>query len=149
MQTSEEKIKQLVLPILREEDLELVEIRFLHSGPAWSLRVFVDKSGGVTIDQCASISRRISDRLDTTDIIAHRYVLEVSSPGLDRPLRNREDFERKIGEEVKINLKQEINGTLQIEGRILRLAGDEVILSGRDSQINIALEKIIEAKIII
>lgn len=148
MQSLEEKIGQLILPVLQEEGLDLVEIRFSPSGPAWLLRVFIDKSGGVTIDQCASVSRRISDCLDIEDIIPHKYMLEVSSPGLDRPLKSKADFQRKIGEKVRIDLKEKVDGVFQIEGQILQLTGEELILGKEDKQVSIFLEKIIEAKII-
>jgi ribosome maturation factor RimP len=148
MQSLEEKIGQLILPILQEEGLDLVETRFSPSGPAWPLKVFIDKSGGVTIDQCASLSRKISDCLDTKDIILHKYVLEVSSPGLDRPLKSKADFQRKIGEKVRIDLKEKVDGVFQIEGQILQLTGEELILGEENRQVNISLDKIIEAKII-
>lgn len=143
-----EEIKRSALSILTEEQLDLVEMKFSDLGPTWFLRVFVDKPGGVTVEDCAKASQRIADCLDTEDLIPHKYLLEVSSPGLDRPLETESDFKRKIGEEVKILLKEKSFGNKEIKGRILRLEGDRLILKDEDKEIAISLSNIAEAKII-
>lgn len=92
------------------------------------LRIYVDRSGGVTVDQCAHLSRKVSDFLDMEDLIPSRYRLEVSSPGLDRPLVSGADFKRKIGERVKVFLKEEIDGKMELVGRIKNLEEENLLL---------------------
>jgi len=111
-------LKQKVGPLVQEEGLEVVELQFSQAGPASVVRVFVDKVGGVTLDQCAFISRKLGDFLDTEDLIPGRYTLEVSSPGLDRPLTKGADFRRKIGERVRIFLKATEDGKMELVGEI-------------------------------
>lgn len=96
------QVGALVLPILASAGLELVDIEYIQTGRSAVLRLFIDKEGGVTLDDCADVSRELSLLLDVEDCIAGRYTLEVSSPGLDRPLKRPEDYERFTGHLVKI-----------------------------------------------
>lgn len=121
-------MENLIRPLVEEENLELVELEFSEAGPASILRVYVDKAGGVTLDQCANLSRKIGDFLDTEDLIPGRYTLQVSSPGLDRPLILRSDFKRKIGERVKVLLKEREEGRKELVGKIKDLEGDSLHL---------------------
>jgi len=123
-----EKLKEKVLPLLKEENLELVDLEFSPSGSRSLLRIYVDKAGGVTIDECANLSRKVSDFLDMEDLIPHRYNLEVSSPGLDRPLVKREDFIRKVGEKVRVFLKEPVDGKLDLVGEIKNLQEETLYL---------------------
>lgn len=91
-----------VEPILEDVGYELVDLEFKQEGPEWFLRIFIDKEGGVNLDDCASISREVSAILEVEDVIDQAYRLEVSSPGMDRPLKKPEDFERFSGERVKV-----------------------------------------------
>lgn len=111
-------LREKIKPLIEEESLELVELEFFKGGSASVLRIFVDKVGGVTVDQCANLSRIIGDFLDMEDLIPHRYMLEVSSPGLDRPLTKGADFKRKIGERVKIFLREAEAGKTELVGKI-------------------------------
>ena len=105
----EERTEQLVMPIVDENKFELVDIEYVKEAGNWFLRVYIDKQGGITIDDCELVSRALSEQLDKDDFIEDSYILEVSSPGLGRPLKKEKDFERSIGKEVEVRLFQAIN----------------------------------------
>lgn len=101
-QTLLEQISTLITPILQSMALELVDLEYRHEGRDWFLRFFIDKEGGVTLDDCADASREIGMLLEVEDLLRTAYRLEVSSPGLDRPLKKIEDFQRFAGKLVKV-----------------------------------------------
>ncbi len=121
-----ERIKGIVAPILEDERLELVDIEFVAAGKRWVLRVFIDREGGVTIDDCAYVSRELSRVLDVEDVVDHAYTLEVSSPGLTRPLKRMEDFVRYRGKACRIVVRGEIDGRSDFRGEIDRVDADKV-----------------------
>ncbi len=123
-ETLEERIK----PLVEEEDLELVELDFFEGGSRSVLRIYIDRAGGVTVDQCARLNRKIGDYLEMEDLIPHRYILEVSSPGLDRPLTKGVDFKRKIGERVRVYFKEKNEGQSELMGRIKNYEEENLIL---------------------
>jgi len=123
-----EKIEGIVAPILGERLLELVEIEFRPSGKRWLLRVFIDKEGGVTIQDCEYVSRELSRILDVDDIIEHAYTLEVSSPGLTRALKKREDFVRSRGRKCRVVTGQEVKGKREFVGTIVDVTDEEVVV---------------------
>lgn len=98
------RTEKLVEPLLEKEKFELVDVEYVKEGGNWYLRVYIDKEGGITVDDCELISRSLSDLLDVEDFIPDAYILEVSSPGLGRQLKKEKDFKRSIGEEVEIKL---------------------------------------------
>ena len=100
----ESRTERFLLPLLAEHNFELVDVEYVKEGGNWYLRAYIDKEGGITVDDCEVISRTLSDWLDEEDFIADSYTLEVSSPGLGRPLKKDKDFERSLGEEVEIRL---------------------------------------------
>ncbi len=122
-------LKEKIEPLVAEDDLELVELEYFEGGYRSVLRIYVDKAGGVTVDQCAKLNRKIGDFLDMEDLISHRYMLEVSSPGLDRPLTNSLDFKRKIGEKVKVLLKDTMEEQTELVGRIINFEQENLILA--------------------
>ena len=97
-----DKVSDLVEPILNEFGMELVDLEYRREGRDWFLRLFIDKPGGVTLDDCADVSREVDALLEVEELITHAYRLEVSSPGLDRPLKRLADFERFAGQPVKL-----------------------------------------------
>ena len=105
----EERTEQLVMPIVDENNFELVDIEYVKEAGNWFLRVYIDKQGGITIDDWELVGRALSEELDKGDFIEDSYILEVSSPGLGRPLKKEKDFERSIGKEVEVRLFQAIN----------------------------------------
>lgn len=104
----EERTEQLVMPIVDENNFELVDIEYVKEAGNWFLRVYIDKQGGITIDDCELVSRALSEQLDKDDFIEDSYILEVSSPGLGRPLKKEKDFERSIGKEVEVRLFRQL-----------------------------------------
>ena len=98
----EQKTEEILLPIIEEHGFELVDVEYVKEGSTWYLRAYIDKPGGITIDDCETVSRRLSDILDEKDYIEDAYILEVSSPGLGRPLKKEKDYKRSLGEEVEI-----------------------------------------------
>ncbi len=111
-----EKLIHLIEPILNEMNFELVDIEYLSERGKWILRIYADKDEGMTLDDCVYLSREIGDLIDVKDIISHEYVLEVSSPGLNRPLRREKDFLRAIGNKVKIKMSVPIKGRRRFTG---------------------------------
>ncbi len=106
----------LVSPVLDDMGLELVDIEYLTERGRWVLRIYIDKPGGVTLDDCAEVSNEVGALLDVKDIIPTHYVLEVSSPGLDRPLKKETDFLRFVGEKIKVRMKHDIYGRKNFTG---------------------------------
>jgi ribosome maturation factor RimP len=105
-----EKLVAIVEALLKREGYELVELEVLGAGPGTIVRLFVDKAGGVTLDECASVSEAVSAMFDVEDPITSAYTLEVSSPGLDRPLRKRADYERFAGRQAKLKTYGPVEG---------------------------------------
>lgn len=144
-----EELKQRLLPLIEQEDLELVELDLVGKPPHYILRIFVDKAGGVNVEECADLSRRLSDYLDTEDLIQGRYTLEVSSPGLERPLLSLDDFRRKIGERVKVDLKFPLDEKKEIKGEIVEVRENEVVIALEDKVETIPWDRIEKGRIII
>ena len=102
----ESRTEAFLLPVLAEHNFELWDVEYVKEAGTWYLRAYIDKAGGIAVDDCEVISRILSDWLDQTDFIEDSYILEVSSPGLGRPLKKERDFERSLGEEVEIRSLQ-------------------------------------------
>jgi len=142
---SAEQIRELVEPLLEEEGVELVDLELKGSPGRLILRIFIDEEGGITIDRCTEISRKLSDLLDRKDPIPGRYTLEVSSPGVDRPLVQPRDFRRNVGREVRVEYRDgEV--TRSLTGRIMA-AADDLELEVRGERIHLQWSDVIRAKI--
>ncbi len=115
----EKKTEELIIPILDDFGFELVDIEYVKEGQDYFLRAYIDKPGGITIDDCVDVSRKMNDLLDEHDFIKEKYIFEVSSPGLDRPLKKDKDFKRSIGKNVEVRTFKKINGDKQFEGELL------------------------------
>lgn len=122
------KVTECVTPVLDEMGFELVDIEYLSQYGRWVLRIYADKEGGITLDECARVSREVGNLLDVKDIIPNGYVLEVSSPGLNRPLKKEKDFERAIGKNVKIKMFAPINGRRRFAGYLKKVMQGTVYL---------------------
>jgi len=125
------KIEDVLMPILLEDRLELIDIEFRPTGKRWLLRVYIDKEGGVTIADCETVNRELGRILDVEDFVEHAYTLEVSSPGLTRPLRKMEDFEKHKGKLCKIITKEQLYGKNEFEGEIIKTHEDNVEIKGK------------------
>lgn len=100
----EQRAEQLLMPVIQANDFELVDVEYVKEAGTRYLRAYIDKEGGITIDDCELVSRAFGERLDAEDFIEESYVLEVSSPGLGRPLKKEKDFARSIGKDVEVKL---------------------------------------------
>lgn len=114
----EQRCEALVTPIIDENHFELVDVEYVKEGADYYLRVYADKEGGITIDDCVLISRALEQKLDEEDLIPDAYILEVSSPGLGRPLKKDKDFKRSIGREVDLKLYQAMDGEKEFTGTL-------------------------------
>ena len=121
-----EKVKQFVMPILDDLEIELVDLEFKREGHVQYLRIFIDKPDGVTIDDCQLVSRECEAVLDVEDIIHTQYVLEVSSPGLDRPLKTLQDYQRFQGKLAKIKTFRTIQGRKKFLGYLQGVAQETI-----------------------
>ncbi len=112
----EEKTEALIMPLIEANNFELWDVEWVKEGANWYLRVFIDKEGGITVDDCELISRAFDEILEKEDYISENYIFEVSSPGLDRPLKKEKDFARSIGKDVEIKLYKAINKEKEFVG---------------------------------
>lgn len=130
MSVTHEQILRVLDPILASLGLTLWEMEFRKEGPHWLLRVYIDREpGGVTLDDCAAVSRDLGTVLDVEEIVQHAYTLEVSSPGLDRGLSRPEHYQKSIGKVVRIKTYQAIDGQKVFRGRLGSLDGSGVVLT--------------------
>lgn len=136
----ESRTEKLLEPIMKETNFELVDVEYVKEGGNFFLRVYIDKPGGITIDDCEHVSRALSDLLDKHDFIPDAYILEVSSPGLGRQLKKDKDFARSIGEEVEIKLYKAINKQKDIFG-ILKAYDKDTITIQLEDESDMILER--------
>ena len=136
----ERKTEQLLEPILQENNFELYDVEFVKEAGTFYLRAFIDKEGGININDCELVSRRLSDLLDEKDFIPDAYILEVSSPGLGRALKKDKHFEKSIGEEVEIKLFKAIDKQKDFTG-YLESFNDEVIVISDEAENKMEFER--------
>ncbi len=134
----EVKTEQLVQPIVDANSFELVDVEYVKEGSNWYLRIYIDKPGGITIDDCEVVSRELSDILDAKDFIEDAYILEVSSPGLTRPLKKDKDFQRNLEKEVEIKLFKPFEKRKDFDGILKAFDADTVTVEedGRELVFN-------------
>ena len=143
-----DRVRDMARAIVEFENMELVHLEMKREGGGWILRVYIDRESGVTLDDCSRVSRQLSAQLDSEDPIEHPYTLEVSSPGLDRPLFSDSDYERFVGRQVRVSTIAPINGRRNFMGRLLGLAGTEVRLALDDGpEITIPRDQIARARL--
>lgn len=130
----EQMTEELLMPIMEANNFELVDVEYVKEGGNWYLRAYIDKEGGINIDDCELVSRALSDLLDEKDFIADAYILEVSSPGLGRPLKKEKDFARSMGEEVEVRLYRAIDKQREFIGILSAYDEATVTLTMDDAQ---------------
>ena len=128
----EARTEALLLPIMEEMNFELVDVEFVKEAGSWHLRVYIDKEGGIAVDDCEVISRKLSDWLDKEDFIDDSYILEVSSPGLGRPLKKEKDYVRSMGREVEVRLYKAIDRQKEFTGTLSAYDDKTVTLTMED-----------------
>jgi len=150
-----DEVRVVVQPIVDEQNLELVDMEFLKEGKNWFLRIYIDKPGGIDIEECALISEKVSEALDAIDPdpIPQAYFLEVSSPGAERPLKTEADMQNAIGKYVHLSFYQAIDGEKFYEGTLKEVNDDSVVLmiriKTRTKDIEIERKQIANARLAI
>lgn len=143
--------EELITPILENENLYLVDIEYIKEGSDWFLRVFIDKDSGVTIEECGLVSAQLSEKLDGLDLIKENYFLEVSSPGVERPLKTKKDFVANLNKNIYVTLYQKIDGEKEFLG-VLKAFTDDVAtiefkIKTRTKQVEIPYDTIAMARL--
>lgn len=140
------QIQALIEPILAVQQIELVELICRPQGGQLLVRLLVDRVGGVTIQHCAQLNQRIGQALDATGVIQGSYVIEVSSPGLDRPLATKRDFERALGEELRMDLKTQDGRTSELQGMLLAVQTEAIVVKTGAGNLTVPMAQILRAK---
>lgn len=130
----EQKTEALIQPIIDQHKFELVDVEYVKEGGTWYLRAYIDKPGGITVDDCEVVNRALSDLLDEKDFIDESYILEVSSPGLGRPLKKEKDFVRSMGEEIEIRTYRAINKQKEFYGILTAYDKDTVTIQVEEEE---------------
>lgn len=144
----EQRTQTLLEPLISANGFELVDVEYVKEGQNWYLRAYIDKPGGITINDCELVSRALSDLLDAEDFIDDAYILEVSSPGLGRPLKKDKDLERSIGERVDVKLYRQVEGGKELTGILKGFDKDTITVETEEEQMlclersNIALVRL-------
>lgn len=125
----EKKTEEMLVPIAEKVGVRIYDVEYVKEGSDYYLRAYIDKDGGVTIDECEAVSRALSDELDKNDFIADAYILEVSSPGLGRTLKKDRHLEYSLGEEVELKLYKPQDGTKDFEGKLESFDKDNITIS--------------------
>ncbi|MBW7473258.1 ribosome maturation factor RimP [Paenibacillus oenotherae] len=142
-------VEEMVRPYLDENGFELVDVEYVKEGGNFFLRVFVDKEGGIDIDDCGRISEVLSLKLDENDPITDAYFLEVSSPGAERPLKKPEDVRKAVGKHVFVTTYEPIGGLKEFEGTLLSFDGEQVVIGIGKKQHAIPYAKVASARLAI
>lgn len=128
----EKKTEELLEPVVTGFGFELVDVEYVKEAGTWYLRAYIDKPGGITVDDCEAVSRKFSDILDEKDYIEDTYIFEVSSPGLGRPLKKEKDFQRSLGEEVEVRTYRAIDRQKEFAGILKAFDKDTVTIVYED-----------------
>jgi ribosome maturation factor RimP len=143
-----EQVADLVESSLEEMGFELVDVEYLSRHGKWVLRLYIDKEGGVTLDDCARVSREIGDLIDVKDIIIHEYVLEVSSPGLDRPLKKEKDLKYAIGKKIKVKTAAPVEGRRNYTGYLRNFQEGILYMELESGQVNLPWKEVDKANLV-
>ena len=141
------ELRRLIEPAVTALGFELVGVEFIH-GKSGLLRIYIDHEGGVSVDDCKSVSYQVSGLLDVEDPIRGQYTLEVSSPGLDRPLFQARDYERFAGHQVSLRLSVPVAGRRRFKGTLIGLRDDQVVLKMVDEELVVPLHEIDQARLV-
>jgi len=128
----DELVAEMALPIVEKHGYELVDVEFVKEGASWYLRIYIDKPEGIGLDDCQVVSEDVSAELDKVDPIEQAYFLEVSSPGLDRPLKKEKDFIKYAGEEVEVKTYKAIDNTKVFEGDLVGLIDNKIVITDKN-----------------
>ena len=141
-QEIEARTEEILLPIAQENGVEIYDVEYVKEGGEWYLRAYIDKEGGVNIQDCENVSRKLSDRLDEEDFIEEAYTLEVSSPGLGRTLKKDRHLEKSLGEAVQLRLYRPQEKQKEFEGILKAYDKDSVTIETQDEEKKFARQDI-------
>ena len=136
----ESRVEAYLLPLMEENNFELVDVEYVKEAGTWYLRAYIDKEGGISVDDCEVVSRAFSDKLDEEDFIDDAYIMEVSSPGLGRPLKKDKDLERSLGESVDVRLFRAIDRQKEFTG-ILKAWDKETVTLEFEDEAELVIER--------
>jgi len=142
------EVSGIVEPVLEEMGFELVDINYLSEHGRWVLRIYVDGEYGITLDQCVRVSNEIGSIIDMEDIIQHEYVLEVSSPGLNRPLRREKDFQRAVGKKVKVRMVNPVRDRRNFTGYLKNFQNGVLYLELRNELVPLPWREVKKANLV-
>ena len=128
----EKRVEAYLMPVMEKNQFELVDVEYVKEAGTWYLRAYIDKEGGFTVDDCELVSRQLGEWLDREDFIDDSYILEVSSPGLGRPLKKEKDFKRSLGEQVEVRLYRAVDRQKEFTGALAAYDEDTVTLRFED-----------------
>ncbi len=143
----ESRVEAYLLPLMEENNFELVDVEYVKEAGTWYLRAYIDKEGGIAVDDCEVISRKLSDWLDKEDFIDDSYILEVSSPGLGRPLKKEKDYVRSIGKSIDVKLYKAIDKQKEFTGILKENNEDQIVLTVEDQDITFEKNSIASARL--
>lgn len=130
----EEKTERLILPVLEKNHFELVDVEYVKEGSTWYLRAYIDKDGGITVNDCELVAREMNEILDREDYVEDSYIFEVSSPGLLRPLKKERDYIRNTGKKVEIRTYRMIGHSKEFVGILKAYDADSVTITDEDGE---------------
>lgn len=144
-----ERIRELASAVVEDDGFELVDVELAGFGARTVVRIIVDRPGGILLEECALVSRQLSPLLDDTDLIPHRYTLEVSSPGLNRPLVTPRDFQRRIGELIRVRFLKAGGGETESRGKLLDCGEEEILIETETGIQAVPFSAVRKAKVIV
>jgi ribosome maturation factor RimP len=142
-----QEVQQLIDPILRSQGVELVDLEYQRESQGWVLRVYIDREGGITLEDCSELSGEVGAVLEVRDLIANPYTLEVSSPGLTRPLKKPDDYNKYKNRLVKIRTSEPIEGRRNFKGTLQGLEGEKVYIQAEGKILGIPFQGIAKANL--
>ena len=142
-----DRVRAIADPIISDEGMELVDVEYRRESRGWVLRLYLDKEGGVTLDDCTRISQEVGRSLDVEDFIQIPYALEVSSPGLSRPLKSEKDFMKYRHSLIKVKTLDPIQNRRQFKGRLLGVSANQIEMEVEDGIFQIPLSNVVKANL--
>ena len=145
----EGKISEIVTPIVENMGLELVDVEYIQDGGYWFVRIYIDNDKsekGIDLEECTAVSRAVEDKVDA--IIEEKFFLEVSSPGLERPLKKEKDFIKFAGEKVSVKLKHKLDEKKALLGKLIKYENGKVYILVEDKEVEISFEQIKKANLV-
>lgn len=147
LNATEKSVWDFIEPLLKETAYEIYDVEYVKEGTEWYLRIYIDKDGGIDLDDCEAVTDLINDPLDELDPISEPYFLEVSSPGVERNLKSMAHFASAIGEKIRVKTFAKIENSKEWVGTLISLSEEGIVLDNGGKQIEFPFDKIAKANI--